>query len=93
VAHLSALERVHSRLRGRSRRPTFDGIYVTWDDLVRDPSRAQIRPYSHDGRFHAAGQSVGSPVIWHTLPRYGEACRGPDPRTIEIWADPECLAV
>jgi Domain of unknown function (DUF4111) len=25
--------------------------------------------------------------------RYGEACRGPDPKTIDIWADPESLAV
>jgi Nucleotidyltransferase domain len=63
AAHLSALERVHSRLRRSWRRPSVDGIYVTWDDLVHDPSRAESRPYSHEGRFRAVGESVGNPVI------------------------------
>jgi hypothetical protein len=30
-------------------------------------------------------------VTWHTLARYGVACRGPAPRDVEIWTDPEGL--
>src|SRR5262245_57972711 len=33
----AALARVHERLSARRPRPRFDGMYVTWEDLARDP--------------------------------------------------------
>jgi hypothetical protein len=92
VAQLAALERVHARLRHQRPRPTFDGIYVTWDDLAHDPCHLDRRPHSHEGRFHPSCGGVGNPVTWHTVARYSEACRGPAPSSVDIRADPESLA-
>jgi hypothetical protein len=39
-ADLAALERTHSQLATRLRRPFFDGAYVTWHDLTGDPALA-----------------------------------------------------
>jgi hypothetical protein len=92
AAALAALARVHAQLRDRRRRPFFDGLYVTRDDLARDPTRAGPRPHSHEGRFHAAGTGPPTPVTWHTLARHGLTCRGPAPADLGVWADPEALA-
>jgi len=46
---------------------------------------------SHEGRFHPTG-SARDPVTWHTLARYGIACRGPQPAELDIRADPHRLA-
>src|ERR671926_451105 len=38
AASLAALALIHARLQKRWRRPFFDGIYVTRDDLASDPA-------------------------------------------------------
>jgi hypothetical protein len=88
----TALERVHARLAKRWPRPFLDGFYVTWDDLSDDPARAQSGPHSHEGRFHPDRDSPADPITWHTLARYGVACRGPAPADIEIWNDSAAVA-
>lgn len=87
-AAIAALERVHALMRGR---PFFDGSYLTWDDLAGNPADAVPGPHSHEGRFHA-GWNGHNPVTWHTIARYGVACRGPHPADRVIWADPDVLA-
>ncbi|HEV8557636.1 MAG TPA: aminoglycoside adenylyltransferase domain-containing protein [Actinophytocola sp.] len=82
---LAALARVHA---GLPRRPHFDGVYLTWTDLARGPGPV---PHAHEGRLHPAGPTAHNPITWHTLARYGIACRGPHPGTLAIWADPHAL--
>jgi hypothetical protein len=88
---LAGLRRAHARVRTRWPRPFFDGLYVSWDDLARDPATAASLPHSHEGQFHGAGAD-GEPVTWHTLARHGRACRGPRPADVETFLDEHALA-
>jgi hypothetical protein len=89
---LAALQRVHSRLGKHWRRPYFDGIYVTWGDLTRDPACISPGPSAHESRFYASGRGEWNPVTWHTLARHGVRCRGPAVAALPIWNDPAVLA-
>jgi hypothetical protein len=91
AAMLAGLARTHSRLRRFCRRPNFDGLYVTWDDLASHPADAEGLPYSHEGCFHSSG-GRGDPVTWQTVARRGIPYRGPEPESLEIWTDAEFLA-
>jgi hypothetical protein len=91
AAMLAALARTHSRLRRFCRRPSIDGLYVTWDDLASHPAHAEGLPYSHEGCFHSSG-SRGDPVTWQTVARRGIPCRGPKPEALEISTDAGSLA-
>jgi hypothetical protein len=88
---LAALRRVHHRLRARGR-PYFDGVYVTWEDLARDPIHAGPGPSSHEGRFQPPRRGGCDPVAWHTLALHGVACRGPAPDRITVRTDRSALA-
>jgi hypothetical protein len=92
AAGLSALQRVHARLRTRWPTPFFDGLYVTWQQLAGEPSLAARGPYSYEGRFHPHGDGAGDPVMWQTVARHGVRCRGPEPAALDIRIDREVLA-
>lgn len=89
--HLVALERVHRRRKQRAR-PSFDGIYVTWQDLRRVPLDVIPGARSHEGEFQREGNGPLSPVTWHTIARYGVTCRGPRPTELGIRTDFASLA-
>jgi hypothetical protein len=90
---VAALDRVHTRLRDRYPRPFFDGVYLTWQDLVNGPGSAAGRPTSHEGRLRSPGApGKCGPVTWHTLAQAGVACRGPAVADVDIWTDAEALA-
>jgi hypothetical protein len=89
---LAALSRAHTNLRNRCPRPFFDGRYVTWNDLARDPRHADPGPYSYQGRFHARGRGDCDPVTWHTVADHGVRCRGAEPADLAVWTDPAALA-
>ncbi|MET0132622.1 MAG: aminoglycoside adenylyltransferase domain-containing protein [Kibdelosporangium sp.] len=91
-ATIETLRRVHDRLRGRHRRPYFDGVYLTWHDLEAGPGTAIGRPGSHEGRFGVRADSTSGPVTWHTLAGHGVVCRGPAIAELDIWTDPGELA-
>ena len=91
AAMLAGMARTHSRLRRFCRRPSFDGLYVTWDDLAGHPAHAVGLPYCHQGCFHSSG-GRGDPVTWQTVARRGIPCRGPRPDALRIWTDAEFLA-
>ncbi|MFC4006436.1 aminoglycoside adenylyltransferase domain-containing protein [Nonomuraea purpurea] len=80
------LERIHLRLGAYP----FEGVYLTWDDLNRDPSELGVRPRAHAGRLNRRGGV--NPITWHTLAQHGLTCRGPKPDELEIWNDPGALA-
>jgi hypothetical protein len=91
AADVAALGRAHARLRNRCPRPFFDGRYVTWAELARDPTLAASGPYAYEGRFHAHGRGDCDPVTWHTVAWHGVRCRGPEPATLAIWTDSSAL--
>jgi hypothetical protein len=88
---LAALGRAHRRLRTRWPKPYFDGLYVTWDELARDPSYAGRGPYSYGGRFRSHGSGPGDPVTWQTVARHGVRCRGPRPSDLDVRLDADGL--
>jgi hypothetical protein len=88
---VAAIGRAHRRLRNRFPRPFFDGRYVTWDELARDPRHAGPGPCSSEGRFRAQGRGGCDPVAWHTVANHGVRCRGPEPAEIAIWTDRAAL--
>lgn len=89
-ADLTALTRAHTQL-ARHRRPSFDGIYLTWSDLLRDPADVASGAHTHGGWVRAGGQHQTHPVIWRELAQHGMAVRGPQPETLQIWADHDSL--
>lgn len=88
---LEALKRVHNQLQTQYPRPPFEGVYVTWDDLRRDPDLAKPAPSWHEGELRSDGFAL-DPVTWHTLARHGVSVRGPAPMSLDIWTDHEALA-
>jgi hypothetical protein len=86
-----ALERVHGRLTAQFSLSLFEGIYLTLDDLRRDPAEVGPAPYVHEHQFHAAGRFELNPVTWATLARQGLAVRGPAVADLAVWDDPAVL--
>jgi hypothetical protein len=80
------LARIHERVGAHP----LQGVYLTWDDLRRNPMELGERPQAHDGRL--ATRSGLTPVTWHTLARHGVTCRGPEPAELDLWTDPAVLA-
>ncbi|MBF8193328.1 DUF4111 domain-containing protein [Nonomuraea sp. K274] len=83
---IEVLERIHTGLGAHP----FEGVYLTWDDLRRDPSGLGARPQAHAGRLDPRGEV--NPITWHTLAGHGVTCRGPKPGELDIWSDPAALA-
>lgn len=87
----AALRTAHRRLSRSSRRPYFDGLYVTWDELARDPAGALPGPSVHEHRFTPRERHERHPVTWHTLAEHGVAVRGPDRTDLAVWTDRDRL--
>ncbi|MFD0970331.1 aminoglycoside adenylyltransferase domain-containing protein [Plantactinospora endophytica] len=87
-----AVGRTHARMARRHRRPHFDGIYVTWQDLAADPSTTVDALDAHEGRVRRRGPDGGDPVAWHTLAEHGVPVRGPRREDVEVWTDRRALA-
>ncbi len=86
------LDAVHPGPRQRPRR--HPGRHHPRRPTLATPhpaTRARPRRVRHEGRFHPTG-SARAPVTWHTLARYGIACRSPQPAELDIRADPHRLA-
>ena len=91
AATIVKLTRAHNRLRKVWPRPFFDGRYVTWKDLARDPRQIGPGPYSYQGRLHSGGCGECDPITWHTIKNHGIRCRGPETNELNIWSDPQSL--
>ncbi len=92
AATVDALGGVHAALQAQHPRPYFDGVYVTWSDLTRNPDLAEPAPFTHDGQFEASGRFALDPVTWHTLASGGIAVRGPSANRLSVWTNPAVLA-
>jgi hypothetical protein len=73
---LEALAQVHADLKQRFLRPHFDGIYVSWENLRRDPTSAGHVPYTLEGIFDSSGAFEANPAVWLTLRDHAVAVRG-----------------
>lgn len=76
---LGRLSAAHDTVRERWPRPHLDGIYVTWSQLLQNPSSLGGVPFSLEGEFHASGAFEANPAIWLTLRKRAIAFRGPQP--------------
>lgn len=92
-AALKSLSAAHREVRSRRRRPFFDGVVLTWNDLSHDPESIPPAPFAYEGRFHAAGRFALDPVTWHELANQGIAVRGPEASSVPVWRDTEALRV
>jgi hypothetical protein len=92
-AGIGGLERVHAGVSRCYRRPLFEGVYVTWDELAHDPCFAVPGPHFHDGRLQLNGKGPRHPVTWHELAEHGLTLRGPLPSEFPIWTNRERLAL
>ncbi len=92
AATITKLARAHDRLRKRWPRPFFDGRYVTWQDLAKDPRQIGPGPYSYEGRLYASGRGDCDPITWYTIKNRGIRFRGPEPNELTIWSDLESLS-
>lgn len=74
---------IHS---GMPRRPYFDGLYVTWADLLADPGTVPPGPAVHENRIEPASRFERNLVTWHVLAQSGVAVRGPErPEVFTDW--------
>src|SRR6266496_5317971 len=81
---------VHAEVTRRHRRPYFDGLYVTWAELARDPREAPPGVDVHGHRVRTGSRAERHPVTWHTLDQCGVVLRGPDKP--DVWTDKDGLA-
>ncbi|GAB3981003.1 hypothetical protein GCM10027615_60700 [Plantactinospora veratri] len=87
-----ALRAIHADLRRRHRSPAFDGLYVGWDDLRRDPTRVAAGPAAHERRVELASRFERHLVTWHVLAQAGVPVRGPDVADLDVYTDWPSLA-
>ncbi|MFB9357739.1 aminoglycoside adenylyltransferase domain-containing protein [Actinoplanes nipponensis] len=89
---LSALRAVHGHLRRSHGGTPFDGLYVTAEDLRRDPAAGPPGPAVHEWRVEPASAFERHLVTWHVLAQGGVAVRGPSVAELGIHTDWPALA-
>jgi predicted nucleotidyltransferase len=87
----AALRRAHERVRAARRRPFFDGVYVTWEDLQRNPAEVTVGAVVHEGRWKDNAAGAANPITWHELAWHGVTVRGPEPHSRAVWTDAVAL--
>lgn len=91
AADRDLLRRIHARTRSAIPRPEFNGIHVTWEDLVRDPMSCGPVASVIGGRFRNRAGADVNPVTWHVLAERGVTVRGPLPVELDVWDEPDGL--
>jgi hypothetical protein len=81
---LDRLQEIHQALFLHGK-PWFDGIYVTWDDLKRNPTEIERVPFNLGKTFGRTGGAEANPSVWLTLRNHRFVIRGP--RAPVIWYD------
>lgn len=89
---IEALRTIHDDLRRVHRRPFFDGLYLRWDDLRRDPAQVAAGPAVHDWHVDPASRFERHLVTWHVLAQAGIPVRGPAVTDLGVYTDWPALA-
>ncbi|MEU8235236.1 aminoglycoside adenylyltransferase domain-containing protein [Actinoplanes sp. NPDC048967] len=89
---VATLRAVHADLRRAHRKPYFDGLYVTAEDLRRDPATCPPGPAVHEWQVEAESRFERHLVTWHLLAQSGVAVRGPGVAGLGIHTDWPALA-
>lgn len=92
AADPAAVAAIHAELRRRCPGPDFDGLYVGWDDLRRDPALAAPGLAVHDWRVEPASRFERNLVTWHILASSGVTLRGPAVTGLGVHTDWPALA-
>lgn len=66
---------VHNKLKNNRSIPPFDGIYITWSDLL-DSSDKVSAPYFLNNKFHVNKAFAANPVTWYMLKHHVLTIRG-----------------
>jgi hypothetical protein len=85
---LEQLRQLHAHMRSHGK-PWFDGIYVTWLDLDRDPTWIEDVPFALERRFEPTGGAEANPSVWLTLRNHPVAARGP--AAPSVWYDESAI--
>jgi hypothetical protein len=88
----AALRAVHAGLQRTHGDTCFDGIYVTADDLRRDPALRPTGPAVHEWRFEPDSAFERHLVTWHVLAQGGVVVRGPAVAELGVHTDWPALA-
>ena len=92
VPDVDTVRAVHADLRRRHAKPFFDGLYVGWEDLRRDPAQVAAGLAVHEWRVDPASRFERHLVTWHILDQGGVAVRGLAVADIGIHTDWPALA-
>jgi hypothetical protein len=76
----------------RGRKPDFDGLYVTRDELRSDPGTLPGGVAVHEWRVETASPFERNLVTWHVLAQAGVAVRGPAVDELGVHTDWPALA-
>ena len=87
-----ALRAVHADLRRAHGGTYFDGLYVTADELRRDPATCPPGPAVHEWRVQRASTFERHLVTWHVLAQSGVVVRGPAVAELGVYTDWPALA-
>ncbi|GIF17197.1 hypothetical protein Ate01nite_72290 [Actinoplanes teichomyceticus] len=83
---------IHGQLRRHGRKPFFDGLYVSRDELRSDPATLPGGIAVHEWRVKTASPFERNLVTWHVLAQAGVAVRGPAVDKLDIYTDWQALA-
>jgi hypothetical protein len=86
------LRTVHKGLRSRHPGPFFDGLYLRYEDLQRDPELVPPGPAVQEWRLEPESRFERNLVTWHVLAQGGVAVRGPAVENLAIYTDWPALA-
>jgi hypothetical protein len=89
---IDRLAELHELLQSEYPDLRVDGIYVTQDDLARNPLELGPRPHHHEGEISVAPAFEANPAVWLTLRRHALPVLGPaqpdvrhDPEVLRSW--------
>lgn len=84
---------IHAALARAHRRPFFDGVYVTAEELRALPDGRGSGVAVIEGVPSGDSRAERQPVTWLTLFRHGVTLRGPAPADLAIAADPAAARI
>ncbi len=90
--HIDRLRLLHAELHRQHRKPFFDGLYVSREDLRSNPDTLPFGVSVHERRVDATSRFERNLVTWHVLAQAGVAVCGPAVAGLGVYTDWPALA-